>query len=174
MRISIIGHSGSGKTTLAEKISQKFEIPHLHLDRLWFEAGGHLLAPGEEGSEKDRVRDYIQEKVRKFIVQENWVSDGLYSRVQADIATRADAVVFIDIPLWRRLLNHAYRIWFTERHPELSLKGELAFFPDMVRRNRVHEPKLQAVVAQFKDKIVHLRSYKEVEQYFADLSTEPL
>lgn len=40
MRITVIGLPGSGKSTLANAISKKLSIPHIHLDRFWFEAGG--------------------------------------------------------------------------------------------------------------------------------------
>jgi len=102
MRITIIGNCASGKSTLARKISEQFAIPHLHLDRFWFETKGHLLEK-DDAEGKERVRACIRAKVEGLIKQDSWVSDGWYSRVQPLIAERADEIVFLDLPLWRRL-----------------------------------------------------------------------
>lgn len=40
MRITIIGLPGSGKSTLAQAIAEKLSIPHIQMDRFWFESGG--------------------------------------------------------------------------------------------------------------------------------------
>ncbi len=70
MKITIVGGPGSGKSTLAKKISDKFKIPYLQIDRLWFEAGGNKLKDSDD-LEKERVRAYIQEKVTEFVTQDN-------------------------------------------------------------------------------------------------------
>ena len=80
MRISIIGNTSSGKSSLAQRISKKLDIPYLHIDRLWFEGGGHNLRPYETEA-LEKVRAYIKKNVEDFIKQESWVSDGWYSRV---------------------------------------------------------------------------------------------
>lgn len=64
MRISIIGFGGSGKTMLAQRISKEHNIPHVQIDRIWFEAGGHTAYTEEE---KEKVREIIKEHVLKFI-----------------------------------------------------------------------------------------------------------
>src|SRR6185312_12755385 len=107
MRISIIGLPGSGKSTVARMIAERFSIPHIQIDRFWFEAGGRT--GGHDTLDIEQVRALVREKTLAAIAAESWVSDGFYSRVQPEIAKRADAVVLLDIPLWRRLLNHAAR-----------------------------------------------------------------
>ena len=39
MKIAIIGYSGAGKSTLAEKLSNYYSIPKLHMDTLQFQPG---------------------------------------------------------------------------------------------------------------------------------------
>ncbi len=168
MRITIIGNSGSGKSTLARKISENFDIPHIHLDRFWFEANGHTLKE-EDREGKEKVRAYIYAKVEDFIQQDAWVSDGWYSRVQPLITERADQVVFLDIPLWRRLVNHVHRVFFSERHSELRRWDDVTFIFEIVRRTFTHGKQMQQFVREHPKKIVHLRSYKEVEEYFLNL-----
>jgi adenylate kinase family enzyme len=107
MRISIIGLPGSGKTTLANAISEKLSIPHIHLDRFWFEAGGREGSRTTPPDEMEIIRAYIKEKVTPLIAEDSWVSDGFYPRIQTLIAERVDKIVFLDVPLWTRLMNHA-------------------------------------------------------------------
>ena len=168
MRVTIIGNCGSGKSTLARKISEKFDIPHIHLDRFWFEANGHTLKK-EDAEGKEKVRAYIRAKVEEFIKQDSWVSDGWYSRLQPLIAERADQVVFLDIPLWRRLMNHLHRAFFTERHPELSRWDDFKFITEIVRRTFTHGNQMKQFVHEHPEKVVQLRSHKEADKYLAGL-----
>lgn len=168
MRITIIGHPGSGKSTLARAISKKLSIPHIHLDRLWFEGGGRANA--FDTPDIERVRAYVREKTLEAIAGDSWVSDGLYARVQPEIAERADVVIFLDIPLWKRLYSHAKRALKPfMRHKELSWWDELKFFREIVRRTYSRKAKYQAILERFADKVVILRSWKEVDDYLARL-----
>lgn len=168
MRITIIGNCGSGKSTLARKISEKFKIPHIHLDRFWFEANGHILRKDDsEGKEKVRAR--IRANVEAFIKQDSWVSDGWYSRVQPMIAERADYVVFLDIPLWRRLINHVRRVFFSDRHPELSRWDDFKFISEIVRRTFTHGVQIRKFIQENPKKVVHLYSHGEADEFLEKL-----
>jgi len=170
MRISIIGQSSSGKTTLAKKISERLSIPHIHLDRFWFEAGGLDITKGSSLEEKERIRKYIRDNTLKAIAPESWVSDGFYSREQSEIANKANVVIFLDTPLWRRLLNHAVRVFKPEeRHSELSSWNEFTFFFEIIRRHFAFRPKFQEFLPKYKHKIVTLRSRKEIKNYVQTL-----
>jgi len=169
MRISIIGHVGSGKSTLAERISKKFNIPHLHLDKIWFEARGHMVK-SDEIEEIERVRKYLREKVEPFVQQDSWVSDGWYGHVQPIIADRADQIVFLDISLARRLLNHLKRTFFRKgRHAEVSFLDDLTFTYQLIKRTYARDAKMREFAQKYADKILILRNYKEVEWYFRSL-----
>jgi adenylate kinase family enzyme len=168
MRITVIGLPGSGKSTLARIIAEKLSIPHIHIDRFWFEAGGRKGSydtPDIEG-----VRAHVREKVISAIRADQWVSDGFYSRVQPDIANRADTVIFLDIPLWRRLLNHATRLFRrSSRHGEVSIFDDLTFFAEIIRREFTRLPRLRKFVSQYKNKTVTLKSRKQITQYVESL-----
>lgn len=168
MKISILGHAASGKTTLAKKISQKLNIPHVHLDRFWFEAGGLEVQKGNVGKAKG-VQDYIQNKVEDFVYQDNWVSDGFFSRVQPLIAEKADHLIFIDIPLHTRIINHIKRVFKNERHPELKMFDEFIFIFDIIKRTILKDSKMRNFIKQHPKKLKVLRSYKEVDEYFESL-----
>jgi len=168
MRISIIGQSSSGKSTLARKISEKLNIPHIHMDRFWFESGVTKLKPNDkEGMEK--VRAYIKENVENFIKQDSWVSDGWYHKVQPMISERADQILFLDIPLYRRLFNHLQRIFKPGRHKELTMWDEFKFFYEIVYRTFAKGPKMRQFIQEHSDKAKILRNYKEIDEYIKTL-----
>jgi len=168
MRISIIGHSSSGKSTLARKISGKLKIPHLHIDRFWFEAGGAKLKPyDKEGIEKARA--YIKENVENFIKQDSWVSDGWYSKVQPMISEKADQILFLDIPLYRRMFNHLQRIFKTDRHKELTKWDDFKFFYEIIFRTFAKGPKMKKFIQEHSGKAKIFRNYKEIDEYLKTL-----
>lgn len=164
MKITILGQPASGKSQLAKAISERFGIPHIHIDRFWFTCGGgrnSALTPNIEA-----VRQCVREKALVALEQESWVSDGVYTRLQPEIAGRADVVIFLDIPLWRRLLNHASRMMRpATRHQEISLFDELLFFAEMIKRAFTKDSKLRALVEKYKDKAVVLSSHQEIDAY---------
>lgn len=165
MRIAIIGHAGSGKTYLANRISQRFSIPHLHLDRIFLTSGGDKTNRTDE--ETNKVRQIMREKIQEFLKENNeWVSDGTYTRMQPMIADIADKVIYLDIPLWKRQLNHMKRIFYRKnRHREVSFLQDLYFTYDMVRRTRNSKSRVEDLTTRYKDKLTVLKSQKEVDDY---------
>ena len=169
MRITILGLPGSGKSTLAEKIAEKKHIPHIHIDRFWLEKGGGQNSRNTTNPEL--VHAYVREKVLKAIQAESWVSDGFYSKIQPEIAERADIIIFLDIPLWRRLFNHAKRIISRDkRHKEVSFWGDLTFFFEMIGRESTKASKINNFIKPFQTKTIRLKSLKEIEQYVKNLN----
>jgi adenylate kinase family enzyme len=101
-RISVVGTSGSGKTTFAERLAARLGIPFIQLDALnW----GPNWTPAEVETFRDRVRDAV--------AADSWVCDGNYSAVRPIVLDRADAVVWLDLPLrtclWRVIRRTARR-----------------------------------------------------------------
>lgn len=169
MKITIVGLPGSGKSYLGRTIAEKLRIPHIHIDRFWFEAGGRTGS--HDTPNIDQVHAYVREKVLAAIREPSWVSDGIYSRVQPDIANKADVIVFLDIPLWRRLGNHMQRLMDRNvRHEELSIWDDIKFFIEVIKRDFTRKPKLMRLLEQYKNKIVTLRSRKEIRKYLAGLN----
>ncbi len=169
MRITILGLPGSGKSTLARKIATKLGIPYIHIDRFWLEAGGGHNSRTTPNPEKAHA--HVREKVLGAIQAESWVSDGVYRLVQSEIADRADVVLFLDIPLWRRLLNHAERTMHRKhRHGEMTFLADLAFFPEIVSRDLRKKAKIRDLVESYKSKAIILRSRKEMSSYLESLT----
>lgn len=174
MRITIIGPSSGGKSTLARKISDKYGVKRLELDRLWFEAGGHdCFINGCSEDEKNRVTERIKTGVKEFLSKnDNWVIDGTYSKIQPLIADMADEVVLIRRPLLNRVVSHVFRIIKNEwRHTETSRLQDLMFTKEIIRRWLSGEnKKLDSWISNYDEKLTCLRSFKEISCYYDDLN----
>ncbi len=109
-RILVVGNDGSGKTWFARKLSEKLELPLVHLDKEYFRKNWKVM-PREEWLEKHR----------QLIAQEKWIIDGYYPATLKERFLCADAVVYLDVPnlvCYRHLLkrNRQYK---TENRPDL-------------------------------------------------------
>lgn len=84
-RICVIGTSGAGKTTLALQVAQKLMIPHFELDSLFWEPNW-VIAP----------TDVFRRRVEEFLVGNNWIVDGNYSKVRDIVWGNADTLIWLD------------------------------------------------------------------------------
>ncbi|MGW0198626.1 hypothetical protein [Nonomuraea sp. NPDC003201] len=100
-RVSVVGNSGSGKSTLAAALAGRLGVPWLELDSVFHMAGWTPRPPEEFRAEVDA-----------FTAGDGWVVDGNYSAVRDLVWSRADTVVWIDLPrpaVMRRLLVRTFR-----------------------------------------------------------------
>lgn len=167
MRIDIVGLPGSGKTTLAQAISKKLSIPHIQLDHFWFESGGKQGRFDTPNLEE--VRNKVREKVIEASSADSWVSDGAYLHVQDIVASRADVIVFLDIPLMYRLCNHLKRIFEPKKHKKIGIWDEVTFFGEIIKRQKTSKPKLLQFISEYSNKVVILRNRREVNSYIGEL-----
>ncbi len=87
-RINVVGASGSGKTTVAARLAEALSLPHVELDALHHQPGWTPL-PADE----------LREQVADLTSGPRWVVDGNYwSRIGDLLWTRADTVVWLDLP----------------------------------------------------------------------------
>lgn len=119
-RISVVGNSGSGKTTLARELAAALGIPHLELDAIFHQ-------PGWEPLEHELFR----QRVDAFAAGPAWVVDGNYLAVRDIVWSRADTVVWLDLPrsrVMRRVARRTLRrtttraeLWNGNREPWSNL-----------------------------------------------------
>ncbi|HEY1751616.1 MAG TPA: hypothetical protein VGG29_10145 [Caulobacteraceae bacterium] len=94
-RIAVVGCSGSGKSTLAAALAARLDLPYLATDAVFW-TGDWRPTPAAE------VRAWLAEAT----AAERWVTDGNFDGDRDLIWARADAIVWLDLPL-AVVLGHA-------------------------------------------------------------------
>ncbi|TQR21518.1 adenylate kinase [Psychrobacillus vulpis] len=94
-RVLIIGSSGAGKSTFSTKLAEKWKLPLIHLDALFWNEGW-VPTP----------KPAFREKVQQKLIEDEWIMDGNFNSTLALRAKYADLIIFLDFP---RLLC-TYRI----------------------------------------------------------------
>jgi len=88
-RVCVVGNLASGKSYFSKMVGDELEIPVTHLDDFYWRSDW-TIAPGGE----------FRDKCSEVLNQEEWVMDGSYPEFNMIRRfRRADAVVFIDIPI---------------------------------------------------------------------------
>lgn len=85
MKICIMGYSGAGKSTLARALSQKLNIPCLHLDSVyWY------------GDWQNRSREEVNQIVAQFAAENsNYIIEGNYRYAYPQRFEECDVLVFL-------------------------------------------------------------------------------
>ncbi len=172
-RVNVVGTSATGKTTLAAALASILAVPHVELDALHWEPDW-TEAPDE----------VLRQRVSTAISGDGWVVDGNYPKVRDLVWERAEAVVWLDLPLrtvlWRYLVRTARRVgrrevlWSGNRErlsTHLFSRDSLLWWilTTYRRRRREYPPLLAArpdLVA------IRLRSGREADRWLAGVKRE--
>lgn len=91
----IIGSAGSGKSTLARQIGTALNLPVFHMDREVFWLPGWV----------ERSKDDQLQQVERIVALDAWVFEGNNSSTFHLRSARADMLIWLDVPLWKRLVR---------------------------------------------------------------------
>lgn len=167
-RIVILGAPGAGKSRLARLLAQRLDLPVVHLDRLFWR-------PGWTPSDAEGFRD----RVHAALAGDRWISDGVFIKATGDLRLpRADLIVWIEQPVWLRLLRSIQRMLDPRERsrPDLpegcrdSLDARaIGFIFDFDRLNR---PMLdEAITRLAPDKpLIRLHGDRAVARFLASLA----
>jgi adenylate kinase family enzyme len=100
-RVVVVGACGSGKTTFARALAARIDAPFVELDALYH---------GENWS----TRPTFAADVDRVTREARWVLDGNYSGERDVMWSRADTVVWLDLPLWLvewRVVRRSFARW---------------------------------------------------------------
>lgn len=177
-RYLVIGPSGSGKTTVAKTIADRCGLPLIELDALYF---GPNWVP----------RLSFEDEVATRVQSQFWVIDGNYPSVRELLWSRANVVVWLDLPRWltewrivcRSLsrwihqtelygnrepapidFKHSVRGWFDARHPVRSA------WKKHPQYQAEYEARFENPVWAHLDRI-RLRSPSEIQAFIAALGS---
>ena len=158
-RILVIGSPGAGKTTLARALSEKLDLPLVHLDMLhWRE--GWTEAPREE----------FDALLGEALARPRWIIDGNYSRTLPLRLSRCDTVVCLDYPrllcLWgavKRVLKNAGR-----SRPDMGPGCPERLDPEFLRYiwnfRKTQRQKIFALLDGFEGRVIVLRNRREARK----------
>jgi adenylate kinase family enzyme len=85
--VSVVGNSGSGKTMLGRALAGQLAVPFVELDAIYHQPGWRPL-PTQE----------FRSRVAAIAAGNGWVIDGNYSAVRDLVWSRADTVIWFDLP----------------------------------------------------------------------------
>lgn len=119
-RISVVGCCGSGKSAVAATLAERLGIPHIELDAIFHQPGWTPLP-----------HDEFRARLDDLTAVDRWVVDGNYSKVRDLVWSRADTVIWLDLPrrvvilqLLRRTVIRAVtrrELWNGNREPLVGI-----------------------------------------------------
>jgi adenylate kinase family enzyme len=172
-RVNVIGGSGSGKTTVGRALATRLGVPFVELDELhWTHPNWDLPELGE-----------FRARVETATLGDRWVVDGSYGKARDLVWSRADTVVWLDLPfglmLWRTVRRTVARIRSGERlwgiQKETFRGSFLSWDSVLVYALRTRPRRLRLYREWFARPeyahldVVRLRSQAEIERWLAGI-----
>lgn len=147
-RIVVVGAAGSGKSTLAAAVATRLGHPFIELDAIFW--GPNWAA---------MQSDVFRERVTAAISGDIWVAAGNYTSARDLLWSRADTLVWLDLPLplilWRLLRRTLRRVlrretlWGGNRETwRDAFFSRESLFPYAVTQHRRFRRELPALLAQ--------------------------
>jgi adenylate kinase family enzyme len=98
MKVMVIGYSGSGKSTFAKRFSSLYDLPILHLDRVFF---------GPNWVERDKT--VVETEIRSFMKQDHWMIDGHYRHLAKERFQESTHIFIFDFNRFKCLYGAIIR-----------------------------------------------------------------
>lgn len=159
MKIAILGYAGSGKSYLSDYISEKKNIPVLHLDSIkwdkeWKPVDNSVVLP----------------QVAEFMAQDNWIIDGYYTYLMIDERLeKADKIVLLQLS---RLTCFFRALKRTKSRRKDGYKNDFNWwfvkFTLFGCRNKERREFYKGITEKYKDKTVVLKTTQQVEKFMEE------
>ncbi|TNF08943.1 MAG: topology modulation protein [Bacillota bacterium] len=162
MKILIIGYSGSGKSTFAKRLSEHYQIPRLHIDRIFF-------APNW----KERDKKIVESEIRDFIKQDDWIIDGTYRKLAVERYQMCDQLFIFNFNRFKCLYGAIYRrIKYHNQNRDTIAPGckerlNFSFFMWILHTGRKKDSRqlMKRNMEEYKDKVVVFKSRRQINNY---------
>jgi len=161
-RLLIVGISGTGKTYLAKDLSQKLNLPVIHLDSIFWK---------DKWQEQDEK--IVVAKIKSALSQPKWIIEGYIEPLGKERVKRAEQIVYLDYS-GMQALNGGIKRWLQLRkgvRPEMPTGNTetlgFRFLWTMLRRHE--RPEIESVIKGFEQKTVRLKSPKQTKNYLRQL-----
>ena len=167
MKIAVLGYAGSGKTYLSDYLSEKKNIPVLHLDEVKWD---------KEWKPMDDA--IVLPQVSEFMAKDDWIIDGYYDYLYYNERLEdADMIVLLLLP---RLTCFYRAVKRTKMRRKDGYKNDMNLwfvkFTLFGCRNKERQQTYSEIVKKYKNKTVVLKTKRQVNEFMKQINTviEPL
>lgn len=164
-RVIVIGCGGSGKSTLSRVLSEKTNLPVVHLDKLFWKEGWVNIS-------REEFDNLLNEELKR----EEWIIDGNYDRTLKERLKKSDTVIYLDYPRMTCLLGVVKRVLsnYGKVRPDMAEgcpeKFDLDFIKWIWNFNKEHRDKFYKILKEEKDKQIYIfRNRKECNEFVKNL-----
>lgn len=161
-RILIIGESGRGKSVLAHKLSEKLSLPFYSTDDFFWK-----IKFSEPNDREESI-----EKVKAVYHTENWIMEGSSNHLFRPGLDHAEIIINL-------VFGNIFQQWWSiikrsRSRSDENLKDLFKFIIYVTRKRlRIGNNKevLKAeMLSPYKDKIIVLKSFKEIDLFFNSIN----
>lgn len=165
MKIAVLGYAGSGKTYLSDYISEKKNLPVLHLDSIKW---------NKEWKPIDDAA--VLPQVSEFMTQNDWIIDGYYKYLLYDERLeQADLIVLILLP---RMTCFYHAVKRTKSRRKDGYKNDLNWwfvkFTLFGCRNKERRQTYAEIIGKYKHKTVVLKTRKQVDEFMNSVTEKQI
>lgn len=163
----VVGAPGAGKSTFARALGAATGLPVVHIDRIHWQPG--WVERGQD--DKTRLCHEVE-------AQDAWIFEGGHSATWDNRATRADTLIWLDLPIALRLWRVLKRFWqyhaLGRRRPDLPEECperlDAEFFHYIVTTRRRNRARMAALAGRFPHLAAHrLASPRAARGFLAPL-----
>lgn len=166
----IYGGSGSGKSTLAQKLGAITDLPVVHIDPMYWKPGW---------VQRDKAETSAM--VLAATAKDAWVFEGNHHSTFPERISRADHMIFLDLPTYLRLWRVIYRTFRFLGKPRPDM-GEgcperfnweflSVWVAGYYKRSHARDV-AELNSAPSKVTCYHLKSRKDVRQFLMDMAAK--
>ncbi len=166
MKIMVIGYSSSGKSTFSKRLSRSYNAPILHIDRIFF-------APNWV----ERDKQLVEQEIREFMKQDDWVIDGLYRKLATERFDIADQIFIFDFNRFKCLYGAIVRrIKFHNQNRDSIAEGckerlNLSFIWWILFSGRKKNSKelFKLIQEKYQDKVIVFKNRRQTNHYLKSI-----
>ena len=169
MKILVIGYSSSGKSTFSKRLGNVYNIPVLHIDKIFF-------APNWV----ERDKKQVEKEIKAFIKNESWIIDGLYRNLAKERFELADQIFIFDFNRFKCLYGAIVRrVKFHNQIRDSIADGckerlNLSFIWWILFGGRKKESKelLKTIKTIYEKKVIVFKNRRQASHYLRSIGYE--